>query len=149
MFPPLYAYLQRDDAIAGVGQNVVQDLLSSRPLSMDSAVAIGRYLRRRDQTPSSRVNLVDALSTSPNQSQPLNKTLLEYLDADDSSLRARLILSLPQLDLAPDVFADTRARVHTLAENANESLQVVNCRQGRRTLLDRAAHHRLSQLPAA
>ena len=126
VFPPLYAYLQRDDAVAGVGQNVVQDLLALGPLSMNSAVAIGRYLRRRDQTPSSRVNLVDALSTSPNQSQPLNKTLLEYLDADDVSLRARLILSLPQLDLAPDVFAETKARVTGWAESTNESLQVIN-----------------------
>ncbi len=126
VFPPLYQYLQRDDAIAGVGLNVVQDLLGYGPLSTESAVAIGRYLRRRDQTSGSRANLVDALSASPNQSQPLNKTLLEYLDADDSSLRARLILSLPQLDLAPDVFADTKAKVAGLAENASENLQVIN-----------------------
>lgn len=126
VFPPLYAYLQRDGAIAGVGFEVVQDLLQLGPLSMNSAVAIGRYLRRRDQTPGSRANLVDAISGTTNQSQPLNKTLLEYLDSDDASLRARLILSLPQLDLAPDVFADARSRVNTLAENANESLPVTN-----------------------
>ncbi len=126
VYPPLYAYLQRDDAVAGVGLNVVQDLLDFGPLSMESAVAIGRYLRRHDQTSSARANLVDALSNSPHQSQPLNHTLLEYLDADDSSLRARLILSLPNLDLAPDVFADTKAKVSALADNANENLQVVN-----------------------
>ena len=126
VFPPLYKYLQGDNAIAGVGLNVVQDLLSYGPLSMETAVAIGRYVRRRDQTSSSRANLVDAISTSPNQSQPLNKTLLEYLDADDSTLRARLILSLPALDLAPDVFADAKAKVTGLAENSNENLQVVN-----------------------
>jgi hypothetical protein len=126
VFPPLYKYLQRDDAIAGVGLNVVQDLLGYGPLTIETAVAIGRYLRRRDQTSSSRANLVDALSSSPNQSQPLNKTLLEYLSSDDDSLRARLVLSLPQLDLAPDVFADTKAKVTGLAENRNENLQVVN-----------------------
>lgn len=126
VFPPLYAYLLRDDTIAGVGFNVVQDLLGYGPLSMNSAVALGRYLRRRDQTSSSRANLVDAISASPNQSQPLNKTLLEYLGSDDDSLRARLVLSLPQLDLAPEVFAETRSRVTGLAENASENLQVVN-----------------------
>lgn len=126
VFPPLYAYLQRDRAVAEVGANVVQDLLSYGPLSVESAVAIGRFLRRRDQTSMSRSNLVDIISSSPNQSQPLNKTLLEYLDADDNSLRARLLLSLPLLDLAPDVFADTKAKVGGLADNASENLQVVN-----------------------
>ncbi len=126
LFPLLYAYLQRDDAVAGVGLNVVQDLLGLGPLSVNSAVAIGRYLRRRDQTFSSRANLVDMLSASPNQSQPLNKTLLEYLDSDDANLRSRILLSLPQLDLAPDVFADARAKVAALAENGNENLQVVH-----------------------
>ncbi len=126
VFPPMYKYLQSDVAIAGVGGNVVQDLLGYGPLSMESAVAIGRYLRRRDQTSMSRSNLVDTLSGSPNQSQPLNKTLLEYLDADDNSLRARLLLSLPLLDLSPDVFADTKAKVGGLAENSGENLQVIN-----------------------
>lgn len=124
VFPPLYAYLQRDGAVAGVGFEVVEALLKLGPLSMDSAVAIGRYVRRRDQTASSRANLVDAISTSPNQSQPLNKTLLEYLSSDNSSLRARLILSLPMLDLAPDVYTEAHARVAALADNIGESLEV-------------------------
>ena len=126
VYAPLYAYLQRDDAVAGVGGKVVDDLLGFGPLSMESAVAIGRFLRRRDQTSMSRSNLVDSISASPNQSQPLNKTLLEYLGSDDDSLRSRLVLSLPLLDLAPDVFADTKARVAGLAENRAENLQVVN-----------------------
>lgn len=124
VFAPLYAYLQRDGAVAGVGFEVVQALLNLGPVRMETSVAIGRYLRRRDQTSSSRANLVDALSASPNQSEPLNKTLLEYLDSDNSSLRARLILSLPELDLAPDVFAETHAKVAALAGNTGESLEV-------------------------
>jgi hypothetical protein len=121
----LLAYLKRDDAISPVGLAVVTDLVQIGPLSADTSAAIAKYLRRPDQTADQRADLADLISTSKNQSQTLNKTLLLYLDSDDPSLRARIILSLPQLDLAPDDFADTRSRVEQLAGNPNENLQVV------------------------
>jgi hypothetical protein len=125
VYPPLLAYLKRDDGIGPVGLAVVQDLLQLGPLAPDTAAALSTYLRRSDQTVDSRANLIDALATSSNQSQSLNKTLLGFLDADDPSLRARVILSLPQMDLAPDVYADTKSRIDTLAANDQENPQII------------------------
>jgi hypothetical protein len=125
VYPPLLAFLKRDDAIGPVGLAVVDDLLNLAPIGDGTAAAIAMYLRRRDQTSDSRSNLADAIANGAHQSQTLNKALLTYLDSDDDSLRARVILSLPQLDLAPDVFADTQSRVAVLAANSSENLQVV------------------------
>ena len=129
IYPPLFAYLKRDDAISTVGQMVVSDLLQLGPISDTTADAISRFLRRSDQTASSRSDLVDAIASKLNQSQSLNKTLLTYLSSDDPSLRARVILSLPQLDLAPDVFADTKAAIAQIAAfdpaGGQENLQVI------------------------
>jgi hypothetical protein len=125
IYPPLLAFLKRDDAIGPVGQSAVSDLLQLGPITDDTAAAIARYLRRADQTSDSRANLADMIAGKPNQSQAVNKSLLLYLDSDDQSLRARVILSLPQLDLAPDVFADTKSRIDQIASNPNENLQVV------------------------
>jgi hypothetical protein len=125
VYPPLLAYLKRDDAISPVGLAVVSALIQLGPISDATAAAISSYLRRSDQTGDSRADLADLIATHPNQSQSLNKTLLQYLDSDDNGLRARVILSLPQLDLAPDIFADTKSRIEQLAANPNENLQVV------------------------
>ncbi|ADW68557.1 hypothetical protein [Granulicella tundricola] len=126
IYPPLFAYLKRDDGVGTVGQAVVEDILQLGPIHDDAAAAIISYLHRPDQTSDSRSNLVEAIATHPFQSQSVNKVLLGYLDSDDPSLRARLILSLPQLDLAPDVFTETRERVTQLTANDQESLAVVN-----------------------
>jgi len=125
VYSPLLAYLKRDDAIGAVGLAVVSDLFQLAPLSEDVASAIARYLRRSDQTADSRSNLVDTIASTPNQSQTVNKTLLLYLDSDDNGLRARVILSLPQLDLTPDMFTDTKARVERIVGDSSENLQVV------------------------
>ena len=126
IFPPLYAYLKREDAPGPIGTAVVQDLLLLAPLSADSEAAIARFIHRADQTSDTRANLVDAIASSPNQTQGLNKSLIAFLGADDPSLRARVILSLPQLDLAPDVYTETHTRVAQLVDNTGESLEVVN-----------------------
>ena len=125
VYTPLLAYLKRDDAIGQVGLAVVADLFQVAPVTEDVATAITRYLRRSDQTSDSRANLADTIAVAPNQSQAVNKALLNYLDSDDNSLRARVILSLPQLDLAPDVFADTKARIDRMVSDPSENLQVV------------------------
>lgn len=126
VYPPLLAYLKRDDSISTVGLAVVSAILQLAPVSDDAATAIARYLRRSDETPDVRANLVDSIASAKYQSQSLNKSLLSYLDSDDSGLRARIILTLPALDLAPPVFAGTRARITQLAEDPNENLQVIN-----------------------
>jgi hypothetical protein len=126
VYPPLFAYLKRDDAVSPVGFAVVSALIQLGPLSDDAVAAIGRYLRRPDQTTDTRADLTDLIATRPNQSQALNKTLLLYLDSDDNALRARVILSLPQLDLAAGLYNDTKYRVEQLAANPNENLQVVS-----------------------
>ena len=126
VYPPLLEYLKRDDAISPVGQAVVEDLLQLAPVTPATAAAISTYLRRSDQTADTRANLVDAIAAAPNQSQSLNQTVLALLDSDDPSLRARIILSLPALDLTPDAFADTKSRIATLATNDQENLQVIN-----------------------
>jgi hypothetical protein len=125
IYPPLVAYLKRDDAVSSVGFAVVTDLLNLGPISAATADAVSRYLRRPDQNADSRANLADLVPSAPNQSQAIGKTLILYLNSDDDSLRARVILSLPQLDLAPDVFTDAKARVEQIAANSNENLQVV------------------------
>ena len=125
VYPPLLAYLKRDDAIGAVGQAVVSDLLQIAPVSADTAETVARYLRRSDQDSDSRATLADMIASKPNQSQALNKVLLQYLYSDDNSLRARVILSLPQLDLAADVFADTKSRIDRMASDPSENLQVV------------------------
>ena len=126
VFPPLFSYLKREDAPGPVGTAVVEDLLLLAPLTPEAEAAIARFIHRADQTSDTRANLVDAIATSPNQSQTLNKSLVAFLAADDSSLRARVILSLPQMDLAPDVYAETHARVAQIVDNSSENLQVVN-----------------------
>ena len=126
LFPPLYAYLKREDAPGAVGTAIVQDLLLLAPLTPEAEAAIAKFIHRADQTADSRANLVDAIATSPNQSQSLNKSIVAFLGSDDASLRARVILSLPQLDLAPDVFAETHTRVAQLVDNSGENLQVIN-----------------------
>ena len=125
-YAPLLGYLKRDDAISQVGKAVVDDLLQFGPLSEEIANAIARFLRRSDQTADSRSDIIDAIASHSHQSQALNKAVLVYLDTDDPTVRARLILSLPQLDLAPQAFADTRSRVSQLAANSSENLQVIN-----------------------
>jgi hypothetical protein len=124
VFPPLIAFLKRDDAISPVGLAVVTALLQLGP-SDDSVTAITRYLRRPDQTSDSRTNLTDLIASNPHQSQAINKALLTYLDTDDNSLRARVILSLPQLDLAPEQFRDMQSYVLQLTANTSENLQVI------------------------
>ncbi|QHN03543.1 hypothetical protein FTO74_09305 [Granulicella sp. WH15] len=122
----LCAYLALDNSVGTTGQAVVEALLGLGPVPDAAATAVSSYLRRRDQTADTRASLIDAVSTHANQSLLINKTLLGYLNSDDSSVRSRLILSLPQLDLPPDLFADTKSRVAALAANEQESLQVIN-----------------------
>ncbi len=126
VYPPLLDYLKRDDAISVTGEAVVGALLCFGAPRQDVAGAIEGYLGRSDQTARSRADLIDVVALAPYQSQAVNGALLGYLDSDDASVRARLILSLPQLDLSPEVFADTKAKVSILAANQGESLPVIN-----------------------
>ena len=125
VFSPLYAFLQRDDANGSTGLAVVNALLNVGPVNDDTAAAITKYLRRSDQV-DARASVIDAIASNPHQSQVLNKTVVSFVRSDDPSLQARVILSLPQLDLAPDVFADTKSRVAGMADDPGENLQVVN-----------------------
>ena len=125
VFPPLYAYLKRDDGASRVGIEVVKALLLLAPLSPETETAIGKFMHRSDQTEDRRAELVETVAASPNQSQSLNKSIVAFLGAADPNLRARVILSLPQMDLAPDVYAETHTRVEQLVDNAGENLQVV------------------------
>ena len=124
LYPPLFAYLKTDAAASPFGVEVTTALLTLGPVSLETSAALARFLRRPDQR-DVRSDLADAIASAPNQSRDLNATLLRYLDSDDSGLRARVILSLPALDLTPDLFADTRTRIAQLAENPSENLQVV------------------------
>ncbi len=125
VYPPLFAFLKRDDAIGPVGLAVTSSLLQFSPITADSEAAIVHYLHRPDQTSDSRTNLVDTIAQKPVQSQVVDAALLTFLSSDNDSLRARVILSLPQLDLAPRVFTDTQSRISQLAANQSENLQVV------------------------
>ena len=124
LYSPLLAYLKTDASISPTGVQVTAALLGLGPVSPETAAAIGIFLRRSDQR-DLRSSLLDVIASAPNQNRDLNATLLKYLDSDDPSLRARLILSLPQLDFAPGTYVDTKTRIAQLAENPNENLQVV------------------------
>ena len=126
IFPPLYGYLRRDDAIGQTGLTVVSDLLQLGHVSPQTASAVGKYLRRPDQTLAARTDLLEMIAAKPEQSQAVNQALVSYLDSDDEGLRSRVILSLPQLDLSPEVFAHFKARVAELAASNQDSLQVSN-----------------------
>ena len=121
----LLTFLKRDDSIGPVGVSAVSDLLQFSAIPDSAALGIANYLRRSDQTSDTRANLVEAIASKPNQNRIVDKAVVSYLDSDDSSLRARVILSLPPLDLAPDVFLDTRSRIQTIAEGGQEALPVV------------------------
>lgn len=125
VYPPLLAFLRRDDAVGSIGLAVTSALLQFSPVSGDAEAAIVRYLRRTDQTSESRTNLVDTIAQKSVQSQAVDAALLAYLGSDDDALRARVILSLPQLDLAPTLLTETRSRISQLAANQSENLQVV------------------------
>jgi hypothetical protein len=126
VYTVLLAFLKRDDAIGPVGLAVVGDLLQMEPLSDDQADALVRYLHRSDQTPDAQANLVEAIASKPYQNKIVDKAVAGYMDADDASLRARVILSLPALDLSPDTFSDTKAKVDGIASGGQENPQVVN-----------------------
>jgi hypothetical protein len=126
VYGPLLAYLKRDDAVGAVGIAVVGDLLQIGPVNDETAAAIARYVRRDDQTADSKANLVEAIAGKPYQSQVVNKAVVGYLGSDDPSLQARTILSLPQMDLAPEVYADTKAKLADIVAGGQENLQVVN-----------------------
>jgi hypothetical protein len=126
VYAALLSFLKRDDAIGAVGVAVVGDLLQMGPLSDDKASAIVQYLRRSDQTPDAQANLVEAIAAKPYQNKIVDKAVVSYMDADDASLRARVILSLPALDLSSDTFTDTKAKVDGIASGGQENPQVVS-----------------------
>ena len=125
VYPPVDAWLKRDDAISETGVTLVTDLLRFLPMSDQSIAALATYLRRSDQTSDSRANLVEAIAAQPQQSQAVNHALLAWLDSGDPSLRARVILSLPQLDLSRNDFEDTRSRIQTLAASDGQDAPAV------------------------
>jgi hypothetical protein len=125
VYTALLAFLKRDDAIGPVGVAVVGDLLQG-PLADDKAEAMVRYLRRNDQTPDAQANLVEAIAAKTYQSKIVDKAVVSYMDADDATLRARVILSLPALDLSPDAYTDTKAKVDGIASGGQENPQVVS-----------------------
>jgi hypothetical protein len=126
VYTALVGFLKRDNAIGPVGLAVVSDLMQIGPVNDETANAIAKYLRRSDQTPDAQANLVEAIAAKPNQSRLVNKALIGYLDSDDASLRARVILSLPALDLSAETYADLKAKVDGIATGGQDSLQVVN-----------------------
>lgn len=125
VYPLLLAYLKRDDAIGPVGLAVAGDLLQMGPLSEAQAQTIVRFLVRSDQTADTRANLVDAIASKVYQNKLVDTALLSYLDGDDDSLRARVILSLPLLDLTPEVYGAMKAKVDAFATGTQENPQVI------------------------
>ena len=125
IYPPLFAFLWRDDAIGSAGLGVTLDLEQFSPMTRATADAIAGYLERSDQTTASRIELVEGLAQARMQNATVNQALLGYLDADDAALRTRLILSLPQLELDAGVFEQTRARIADLAASGQDNAEVV------------------------
>ncbi len=122
----LTSYLRRDNATGPVSLAVINALLQFTPITDSAASAISSYLQRQDIPPDTRASLVESISSKANQNRAINKTLLLWLDAEDPNLRARLIVSLPLLDLDHTDFTATKDRITFLATSQQDPLPVVN-----------------------
>jgi hypothetical protein len=114
-FPPMIAYLKRDDAITTIGSAIVFDLAARGSQRPDVEDAIIAYLNRPDQTTSELKNSIQAIAVQNAQSQRLALAILPFVDASDPTLSASTIRNLPSQTFPEPSFLLAKAHLQAIA----------------------------------
>lgn len=125
VFPPLIAYLKRDDAVSSVGSSIVFQLVRLDPQRPPVATAITGFLNRNDQTPDCLISSIDAIAHAPTQNEAIDTGVVHNLDPPrPTAVRIAVIRDLPELQLPGDVFTATQARLRQIAASEQEDATV-------------------------
>ena len=125
IFPPLIAYLKRDDAVSSVGSSIVFQLVRLDPQRPSVATAIIAFLNRNDQTPDYLTSSIDAIAHAPLQNETINTAIVHQLDPPrPTAVRIAVIRDLPELQLPGDVFTATQAHLRQIAASEQEDAAI-------------------------
>ncbi len=121
VFPPLIAYLKREDAVSPVGSSIVFELVRLDPQRPAVATAIIVFLDRPDQTTDCLTSSIDAIAHAPIQNETINAGIVRNIDPPRPPVvRVATIRDLPELQLSNDVFTTTQAHLRQIASNEKE-----------------------------
>lgn len=121
VFPPLIAYLKREDAVSSVGSSIVFQLVRLDPQRSLVATAIVVFLDRPDQTSECLTSSIDAVAHAPVQNEMIDSGIVHNIDPPrPASVRTAVIRDLPELQLPSDVFTATQAHLRQIAANEKE-----------------------------
>jgi HEAT repeat protein len=119
-FPPMIAYLKRDDATTTIGSAIVFVLAARVGQRSDVEDAIIAYLKRPDQTTSELRDSIQAIALQNAQSQRLALAILPFVDASDPTLSASTILNLPHQTFPEPSFLTARAHLQAIAADPTQ-----------------------------
>jgi hypothetical protein len=119
-FPPMIAYLKRDDAITTIGSGIVFVLAARGSQQPDVEDAIIAYLNRPDQTTSELKNSIQAIAVQNAQSQRLALAILPFVDAADPTLSASTIRNLPRQTFPEPSFLLAKAHLQAIAADPTQ-----------------------------
>ena len=119
-FPPMIAYLKRDDAITTIGSAIVFELAARGSQRPDVEDAIIAYLNRPDQTTSELKNSIQPIAVQNTQSQRLALAILPFVDASDPTLSASTIRNLPRQTFPEPSFLLAKAHLQAIAEDPTQ-----------------------------
>jgi hypothetical protein len=121
IFPPLIAYLKREDAVTSVGSSIVFQLVRLDPQRPPVAAAITVFLDRPDQTPECLTSSIDAIAHAPVQNETIDSVIVHNIDPPRPSVvRIATIHDLPELQLPNEVFTAIQAHLRQIAANEKE-----------------------------
>jgi hypothetical protein len=115
VFPPLIAYLKREDAITSVGSSVVFELVRLGPQRPAVEAAVIAFINRPDQTPECFISSIDAIAHAQTQNETIDAALVHHLGSSNPIVRAAVIRLLPELQLSEEVFTETQARLRQIS----------------------------------
>jgi hypothetical protein len=119
-FPPMIAYLKRDDATTTIGSAIVFVLAARVGQRSDIEDAIIAYLNRPDQTASELENSIQAIAVQNHHSQRLALAILPFVDAADPTLSASTILNLPSQTFPEASFLTAKAHLQAIAADPTQ-----------------------------
>ena len=119
-FPPMIAYLKRDDATTTIGSAIVFVLAARVGQRSDVEDAIIAYLKRPDQTTSELRDSIQAIALQNAQSQRLALAILPFVDASDPTLSASTILNLPHQTFPEPSFLTAKAHLQAIAADPTQ-----------------------------
>ncbi|HWW23327.1 MAG TPA: hypothetical protein VNY78_05450 [Edaphobacter sp.] len=124
VFPPLIAFLKREDAVSSVGSSVIFDLVRLGPQRPAVVTAVIAFINRPDHTPESLVSSIDAIAHALMHSEEIDTAVARILDVPRTSVRVAVIHDLPELQLPDEVFTATQAHLRQIAANDQEDAAV-------------------------